>query len=152
MAEASVQHCSPDLKHAMGATGRPAHLPVAVPEQMAQSFHVDLSPVERGKRRRLEGAQAAHDLLDVLHAHGKMEPVEDGLHRAARGRAHQRRQRRVAVADRADRIALPPALTLQRRAQQGMGCPATLRTKATRRVGWPSRSTLPKIASKLRTW
>jgi len=27
VAEASVQHCGPDLKHAMGATGRPAHLP-----------------------------------------------------------------------------------------------------------------------------
>ncbi len=36
----------------------------------------------------------------------------------ARGRAHQRRQGGVAVADRGHRIALPPALTLQRRAQQ----------------------------------
>ena len=32
------------------------------------------------------------------------------------------------------------------------GCSATLRTKAKRRVGWPSRSTLPQIASKFRTW
>jgi len=27
LAEASVQHCGPDLKHAMGAAGRRAHLP-----------------------------------------------------------------------------------------------------------------------------
>jgi len=50
-----------------------------------------------------------------------MEPVQDGLHRAARGRAHQRRQRGVAVADRGHWIALPPALIKQRRAQQSMG-------------------------------
>jgi len=34
--------------------------------------------------------------------------------------SHQRRQRGVAVADRGDRLALPPVLVLQRRAQQGM--------------------------------
>ncbi len=50
-----------------------------------------------------------------------MEPVQDGLHRPARGRAHQRRQGGVAVADRGDRVALPPALVEQRRAQQDMG-------------------------------
>jgi len=59
-----------------------------------------------------------HDLLDVLHAHGEMEPIQDVFDRAARGRAHQRRQGGVAVADRGDRVAFPPALTLQRRAQQ----------------------------------
>jgi len=31
------------------------------------------------------------------------------------------------------------------------GCSATLRTRAKRRVGCPSRSTLPQIASKFRT-
>jgi len=86
-----------------------------------QSFHVNLSKIERGKRQRLDGAQAAHDLLDVMHAHGEMKPVQDRLHRAARGQAHQRRQRGVAVADRGHWIALPPALVLQRRAQPGMG-------------------------------
>jgi len=101
---------------------------------MPQSFHVDLSKIERGKGRRLEGAQAAHDLLDVLHAHGEMKPVEDGLHQTARGRSHQRRQRGVAVADRGDRLALSPALVLQRRAQQCMGGSVTLRTKAKRRA------------------
>jgi len=50
-----------------------------------------------------------------------MKPVQDVLHGAARGRAHQRRQRGVAVADRDDRVALPPALVLQRCTQQGMG-------------------------------
>ncbi len=64
---------------------------------MPQSFHVDLGLVERGEGRRLEGTQASHDLLDMMHAHGKVEPVQDGLHRAACGRAHQRRQRGVAV-------------------------------------------------------
>jgi len=38
----------------------------AVPEQVPQSSHVDLSMVERGERRRLEGAQAARDLLDMV--------------------------------------------------------------------------------------
>ena len=51
------------------------------------------------------------------------QPVENGLHRSVRGRAHQRRQRGVAVADRGDRLALPPALVQQRRAQQGVGLP-----------------------------
>ena len=71
----------------------------AAPEQVAQPLDIDPRAVERGKRR-LEGAQAVHDLLDVLHAHGKVEPAEDVLHWAARGRAHQRRQDGVAVADR----------------------------------------------------
>jgi len=83
---------------------------------MPQSFHVDLSKIERGKGRRLDGVQAAHDRLDMVHAHGEMEPVQDRLHRAARGRAHQRRQGGVAVADRGDWLALPPALVQQRRA------------------------------------
>jgi len=52
---------------------------------------------------------------------GEVKPVEDGLHWAARGRAHQGWQRGVAVADRGDRVALPPALVPQRRARQGMG-------------------------------
>ena len=43
-------------------------LMVAVPEQMPQSFHVDLSEIEWGKGR-LQGTQAAHDLLDMVHAH-----------------------------------------------------------------------------------
>ncbi len=73
-----------------------------------------------GKGRRLEGAQAAHDLLDMVHTHGEMKPIQDVFHWAARGRAHQRRQGGIAVADRGDRDALPPALVLQRRAQQGM--------------------------------
>ncbi len=30
LAKASVQHCGPDLEHAMGAAGRPAHLPSLV--------------------------------------------------------------------------------------------------------------------------
>jgi len=36
---------------------------VAVPEKVAQPFNVELHTVERGKGRRLEGSQAAHDLL-----------------------------------------------------------------------------------------
>jgi len=70
-----------------------------------QSLDIDLHVVERGERWRLEGAQATHDLLDVVHAHGKMEPVEDALHGAVRGRALQGRQRGVAVADRSYRLA-----------------------------------------------
>jgi len=46
--------------------------------------------------------------------------VQDRLHRAARGRAHQRRQCGVAVAGRGDRIAFPPALVLRHGAQQGV--------------------------------
>ena len=38
---------------------------IVVPEQVAQSFHIDLSMVEWDEGRRLEGAQAAHDLLDM---------------------------------------------------------------------------------------
>ncbi len=58
----------------------------------------------------------------ALDAVGPSTPtVEDVLHRAARGRAHQRRQRGVAVADHGDRVALPPALIKQRRTQQCMG-------------------------------
>ncbi len=94
---------------------------IAVPEQMPQSFHIDLSKIERGKGRRLKGAQAAHDLLDMVHAHGEMKPIQNILHGAARGRSHQGWQRGVAVADYGDRLALPPALILQRRAQQCMG-------------------------------
>ena len=103
------------------AQGLARLLVVAIPKQVTQPFNVDLSTIQRGKGRQLEGAQAAHDLLNVLHAHGQMEPVQDELHWAARGRAHQCRQRGVAVADRGDRLALPPALVLQRRTQQGMG-------------------------------
>jgi hypothetical protein len=57
----------------------------------------------------------------MMHAHGEMKPVDDRLHRPARGRAHQGRQRGVAVADHGDGVALPPALIKQRRAQQCMG-------------------------------
>jgi len=56
----------------------------------------------------------------MVHAHGEMEPIQDVFHWAARGRAHQRRQGGVAVADRGDRVALPPALVSQRGTQQGM--------------------------------
>ena len=89
---------------------------MAIPEQVPQSFHVGLSLVVWGKER-LEGVQASHDLLDMVHAHREMKPIQDSLHWAARGRAHQGRQRWVAIADCGDRVALSPALTLQRRTQ-----------------------------------
>ena len=50
-----------------------------------------------------------------------MEPVEDGRHGCLCRRAHQRRQRGIAVADRGNNVAVPPALVQQRRPQQRMG-------------------------------
>ncbi len=82
---------------------------VAVPKQVAQPLDIDLRAVKRGKGR-LNGTQAAPGLLDMLHAHGKVKPVQDALSRPARGRAHQRWQGGVAVADHGHRVALPPAL------------------------------------------
>ena len=43
------------------------------------SFNLDPSLVERDEGRRLQGTQASHDLLDMVHAHREMKPVEDGL-------------------------------------------------------------------------
>ena len=51
---------------------------IAVPEQVPKSHDIDLGLVEQGERCRLEGAQASHDLLEAVHAHGKMEPVKMG--------------------------------------------------------------------------
>jgi len=60
------------------AQGLARLLVVAVPKQAAQPLDIDLSMVGQDEGQRFQGAQAAHDLLDVLHAHGEMKPVEDG--------------------------------------------------------------------------
>jgi len=44
VAEASVQHCGPDLKHAMSAARRPAHLPSLVHAYVDQVVDRALSP------------------------------------------------------------------------------------------------------------
>jgi len=62
---------------------------MAVPEQMPQPLDVGLRVTKRGEKRRFHGAQAAHDLLDMVHAHGEMKPIQNILYWAARGRAHQ---------------------------------------------------------------
>ena len=50
---------------------------VAVPEPMPQSFHVDLGMAEWDEERRLEGKQALHDLLDIVHVHEQVKPVQN---------------------------------------------------------------------------
>jgi hypothetical protein len=111
------------------------------------SLHV----AKRGGKRRFYSAQAEHDLLDMVDAHREMKPILYRLHWGAHGRAHQGPQRGVATADRGDRVALPPTLLLQRRAQQCIGPLAHAAPQGKTLVWWTSCSTLPQTASKFRT-
>ena len=92
-------------------------LVITVPDQMAKASNPPLDHFQSRSVPRVEGIDAPHCLLDVLHSHGDVPPIQnagDGL--ADRG-ADKTGKRRFTIAEDRDGATGLPSLITKRLAQ-----------------------------------
>jgi hypothetical protein len=82
----------------------------AMPQQVPHPLNGGLDRIEQVGVSERTGSQAKQDLSNRPHPHGHVESVKDAMDRATRGRSHQVRQGRIAVADHGQWPAFRPSL------------------------------------------
>jgi len=87
---------------------------IAVPDQMSKATNPPLDHLQSRPVSRVEGIDAPNRLLDVLHSHGDMPPIQNAGDRLPSHGADKAGKGGFTVAEDRDRAAGSPSLLAKR--------------------------------------
>ena len=94
---------------------------IAVPNQVAKASNPPLDHLQSRSVSGVEGIDAPHGLLNVLHPHGDVPPIQNASDRLADRSADKTWKRRFTVAEDRDGATGLPSLFAKRLAQCRQG-------------------------------